>query len=365
VDGEPGACAQRAGDGAQAGAAASSRTGTQGGRLVFSRAALAKRAGRVRRDDSPRRAGPARARRAAGAGRCSETYALRSSAIGEIERTRERFTHDRRRLGGRGGELDRPRPGHAHSGPAGHRRSARVDAGRRWCRTSWSTSLHRARLPLNVYRILTRIKAEEEIWNKVVDELFDAGLHRAASDKQLQPPGAVRERRVRREGGGGLRRRRVPRCSSTAHRAGVLAWSTWRREGCPPTTRFSRLEFVESKDYLQRPSRKQSGWSALKSVVHWAGRTFEIQVQPLSNFLHERERLTRESHASFKGTRERVRDEVAQRLPLCSGSTARCCGGCSSTRRLRRRGRKASTWCWSTDHGCAVPPPPLLRRFKA
>jgi hypothetical protein len=59
-----------------------------------------------------------------------------------------------------------------------------------------------------------------------------------------------------------------------------------------------------------------SSFSAMKSVVHWAGRTFEIQVQPLSNFLHERERLTRESHASFKGTRERVRDEVAQRLPL-------------------------------------------------
>ena len=39
-------------------------------------------------------------------------------------------------------------------------------------------------------------------------------------------------------------------------------------------------------------------------------------MQPLSNFLHERERLTRESHASFKSTRERVRDEVAQRLPL-------------------------------------------------
>ena len=73
---------------------------------------------------------------------------------------------------------------------------------------------------------------------------------------------------------------------------------------------------MESKDYLQRPSRKQSGWTALKSVVHWAGKTFEIQVQPLSNFLHERERLTRESHASFKSTRERVRDEVAQRLPL-------------------------------------------------
>lgn len=54
----------------------------------------------------------------------------------------------------------------------------------------------------------------------------------------------------------------------------------------------------------------------MKSVVRFGGRTFEIQVQPLSNFLHERERLTKESHASFKTTRERVRDGVAARLPL-------------------------------------------------
>ena len=39
-------------------------------------------------------------------------------------------------------------------------------------------------------------------------------------------------------------------------------------------------------------------------------------MQPLSNFLHERERLTRESHQGFKATRERIRDEVAQRIPL-------------------------------------------------
>jgi hypothetical protein len=70
------------------------------------------------------------------------------------------------------------------------------------------------------------------------------------------------------------------------------------------------------KNYLESESRKRSGWSAMKSVVSWGGRTFEIQVQPLSNFLHERERLTRESHASFKSTRERVRDEVAARVPL-------------------------------------------------
>lgn len=35
------------------------------------------------------------------------------------------------------------------------------------------------------------------------------------------------------------------------------------------------------KNYLEQESRKRSGWSAMKSVVSWAGRTFEVQVQPL------------------------------------------------------------------------------------
>jgi hypothetical protein len=54
----------------------------------------------------------------------------------------------------------------------------------------------------------------------------------------------------------------------------------------------------------------------LKAVVRWAGKTFEIQVQPLDNFLSERELLTQESHVSFKAYRERVRRQVADQDPL-------------------------------------------------
>jgi hypothetical protein len=54
----------------------------------------------------------------------------------------------------------------------------------------------------------------------------------------------------------------------------------------------------------------------VKSVVKWAGKTFEIQVQTLGNFLHERELLTKESHTTFKTNREQVREEVALRIPL-------------------------------------------------
>jgi hypothetical protein len=77
-----------------------------------------------------------------------------------------------------------------------------------------------------------------------------------------------------------------------------------------------RLEWVEVKDYLTHSDRKQSGWEAVKSVVRWSDKLVEIQIQPLRNFLHERELLTRESHVSFKANREQVRRQVAERTPL-------------------------------------------------
>jgi hypothetical protein len=73
---------------------------------------------------------------------------------------------------------------------------------------------------------------------------------------------------------------------------------------------------LETKNYLSGGKEKGSGWKALKSVVIWANRTFEIQIQPLKNYLREREHLTKESHTGFKMTRESVRNEVARKNPL-------------------------------------------------
>jgi (p)ppGpp synthase/HD superfamily hydrolase len=81
-----------------------------------------------------------------------------------------------------------------------------------------------------------------------------------------------------------------------------------------PQTNTRCLEFVEIKDYLA--DSKRSGWQALKSVVRWADKTFEIQIQTLQNYMREREYLTQESHTSFKMNRERVREQVAQKNPL-------------------------------------------------
>jgi hypothetical protein len=77
-----------------------------------------------------------------------------------------------------------------------------------------------------------------------------------------------------------------------------------------------RLQFIEVKNYLEGTQRKRTGWEAIKSVVAWSNKTFEIQIQSLRNYLREQERLTKESHTSFKANREQVRAQVAERIPL-------------------------------------------------
>lgn len=165
--------------------------------------------------------------------------------------------------------------------------------------------------PLGVVRIMTRIKAEEEICSKVADELFE--LDRIVKrDKEL--------RHLSRYVKDVFGLKIVVSSADDVRRVqdkltGLVFPPRWlERLRLPTDEDHQRLDFIEVKDYAE--SSKQTGWSAMKSVVRWRGRTFEIQVQPLQNFLRERERLTRESHESFKAMRERVRDEVAQRVPL-------------------------------------------------
>ena len=167
--------------------------------------------------------------------------------------------------------------------------------------------------PQGVFKIGSRIKAEEEIWNKVVDEIFDLdGI--IQRDKQLREL----SRYVKDIFGLKL----VVTDSRSVHRiqkaVAELSFSDVElvARGIAPGEKNRRLEIIEVKDYLSNADRKSSGWAAVKSVVRWAGSTIEIQVQPLRNYLLEREKLTQESHAGFKSRREQVRDRVTERMPL-------------------------------------------------
>lgn len=285
-------------------------SGEDGKHLTFSRAELAR--ARAEFSDMIRR-GERDLHQLASllAERFLGTVRRRSVVIGEIERTHERFTlmvdvTEAEVTGSTDIDL-------------GNRVLARLAIAdqRGWLRASLISNVveYEADAPnaFSVYRLLTRIKAEEEIWNKVADEIFE--LDRLVlKDKHLRHLGRyVKDvfgvkivvgtpedaERVQRE------------LESLRFDDAVLA-----ARQLPADENNRGLRFIEVKNYLEQESRKRSGWSAMKSVVAWSGRTFEVQVQPLSNFLHERERLTRESHASFKTTRDRVRDEIAARMPL-------------------------------------------------
>jgi hypothetical protein len=163
-----------------------------------------------------------------------------------------------------------------------------------------------------VFKLISRIKAEEELWNKVVDEIF--GLDSLVKrDKQLRHLSHY----VKDIFG-------IKIVVGTAQDALVLHESLeklrWDEDGLKKLEvealdGADRLKFLETKNYLQ-DHEKSSGWEAIKSVVMWNSRMFEIQIQPLANFWSEREHLTRESHAGFKSRREQIRQQVAEQIPL-------------------------------------------------
>jgi len=164
---------------------------------------------------------------------------------------------------------------------------------------------------LGVHKVLSRIKATEELWNKVVDEIFDVDAL-ASRDKELR----ALSRYVKDVFG-----LKVVVGATTQVRPvhELLLSTSWTRaelaeHGVPPGDDTVRLELIETKDYLRSP--KSTGWTALKSVVRWWDRVFEIQVQPLRSYYREKERMTRESHRAWGDQRERLRAELAERVPL-------------------------------------------------
>lgn len=167
--------------------------------------------------------------------------------------------------------------------------------------------------PYGIHKIISRIKAEQEIWNKVVDEIFDLDWI-VKRDKKLRHL----SRYVKDIFGIKIVVGELADVHEVQSALIDLIWSNeeLQRVQIEPQPETRRLQFVEVKDYLTPGEQKRSGWEAMKSVVRWSDKTIEIQIQPLGNFLHERELLTQESHTSFRSRREQVRAQVAEQLPL-------------------------------------------------
>jgi hypothetical protein len=239
------------------------------------------------------------------------TYTLQSVVIGEVETTRERFTL-----------VKSISPGDLYSQTdldLGTRqlRRLRYHDGGVWSRASLVANVVEYQpAGMNqwgIHKVISRIKAEEQIWNKVVDSIF--GFDQLVnSDKQLRHLGGfVKDVFGVKVVVGD------PPAVRVLHEALLnLQWpqSVLEKHGVPPLARTSRLEFIEVKDYMAEQGRKETGWEAIKSVFQWWDSTIEVQVQPLWNYHQEREYLTRESHAGFKERREALRNQVASAIPL-------------------------------------------------
>ena len=239
------------------------------------------------------------------------SYSLQSVVIGEVETTKERFT-----LVQAISSADLYSQTDLDLGNRQLQRLRHHD-GRTWSRASLVANVVEYQ-PLDanrwgIHKLISRIKAEEQIWNKVVDGIF--GLDRLVqSDKQLRHLGrfvkdvfgvkaVVADAKTARALHEALQKVHWLPAQLDKHHVPVL-----------PST--SRLEFIEVKDYMAQAGRKNSGWEAVKSVFRWWDSMIEVQVQPLSNYHREREALTKESHSGFKARREGLRNQIAETIPL-------------------------------------------------
>jgi hypothetical protein len=175
-----------------------------------------------------------------------------------------------------------------------------------------------------VNRLTSRVKAEQELWNKVTDEIFmlddlvSRDKHLRQYSKYVKDIFGIKIvcdddatcLRVHDE------LQSVTACNVDWGKLGLHENGDTISGGMDCS--IPLLHFIETKDYLTCPTSemKKTGWKALKSVVRWHNRLFEIQVQPLANYYLEIDHMAEQSHTSFKLSRDSLRDEVARRIPL-------------------------------------------------
>ena len=238
-------------------------------------------------------------------------YSLQSVVIGEVDSTCERFTLSQRIV-----------PADLYSQTdldLGSRQLQRLryHDGSDWSRASLVANFVEYQPAIHtrwgIHKCISRIKAEEQIWNKVVDAIFD--LDRLVLlDKQLRHLSHF----VKDVFGVKIVVGDADAARALHDALFNLEWSAemLHQHSVPVLPSTSRPEFIEVKDYMSSDGRKATGWDAIKSVFKWWDTMMEIQVQPLSNYHQERELLTRESHAGFKAHREALRNQIADAIPL-------------------------------------------------
>lgn len=172
-----------------------------------------------------------------------------------------------------------------------------------------------------VNRLTSRVKAEEELCNKLVDELFSVDVL-LARDKHLRRYSKF----IKDIFGIKIVCDSEEKCleihdwleSMSFSPDDLIKLDSRYNLGIQILDADLQLKFLETKDYLNCPPEqmKKTGWKALKSVVVWQDSLFEIQVQPLVNYYLELDHMSGPSHRSFKMQRDLMREELAGKIPL-------------------------------------------------
>lgn len=165
-----------------------------------------------------------------------------------------------------------------------------------------------------VNRVMTRVKANEQIWNKVCDALFEI-------DSILQRDKILNNRSKYIKDVFGIKvltpRRADSYAVDRALRTMRFTDGEIDRLDVPQVPGLDRLELLEHKDYLSLPpeKKKRTGWEALKNVYRWGSQLFELQIQTEANYFLEVLDLTDTSHRTFEMQRRRMRHELDARVP--------------------------------------------------
>ncbi len=161
-------------------------------------------------------------------------------------------------------------------------------------------------------RVMTRVKADEQVWNKVCDAFFDidALVRRDKllnqSSKYIKDVFGIKVLTADRD------------ASYRVHKRleGLeFKESDLEELGCAEAPRSMQL--IETKDYIALPpeQKKRTGWEALKNVYRWHGHVFEMQIQTEANYYLEASDLSDTSHRTFEMQRMALRRALDAQVP--------------------------------------------------
>ena len=158
-------------------------------------------------------------------------------------------------------------------------------------------------------RVMTRVKANDSMWNKVCDALFDID-NVVARHKILNP----KSKYVKDVFGIKILTTHPEQSYQVEELIEAMTFDEMMCADLNMHEQVGALELVERKDYLAKPS-KDTGWRALKNVYRWGQHFFEVQIQTEVNYFAEVSDLSSTSHRTFDMQRRHLRWALEKQLP--------------------------------------------------